>query len=81
MFEPIVHSAGVNVFDGDYLKYGKLYGIFIVAAILFALPWPERFIRKYSGKWQSILILFIFFWLSIYFMAINANNPFMYFKF
>lgn len=81
LFEPIVRSAGVNVYSLDYIKYGKMYGPFLIAAIFFSLPITERLIKKYSGKWQTIFLLFIFFWLSIYEMAINTNNPFMYFKF
>lgn len=81
MFAPIINSVGINVYALDYVKYGRLYGPFILAAIVFALPWPERLIRKYSGKWPVILLLFILFWLSVYEIAINSNNPFMYFKF
>ena len=81
MFAPIINSVGINVYALDYMKYGRLYGPFILAAIIFALPWPERLIRKYSGKWPVILLLFIMFWLSVYEISINSNNPFMYFKF
>lgn len=81
MFSPLIHSVGINVYAQDYLKYGKTYGLFILAALLFALPWPERWIRKNTGKWPIILILFGLFWLSVYWITINTNNPFMYFKF
>lgn len=81
LFAPIVHSIGVNVYSQDYVKYGKMYGLFIAAAILFALPWPERIIRKNTGRWPNIVFLFVLFWLSVYEISIGANNPFMYFRF
>ena len=81
MFAPIVNSVGINVYAQDYIKYGKIYGPFILAAIVFALPWPERLIRRFTGKWPVVLLMFILFWLSVYEISINSNNPFMYFKF
>jgi alginate O-acetyltransferase complex protein AlgI len=81
MFAPIVNSVGINVYAQDYMKYGKIYGPFILAAIVFALPWPERMIRRFTGKWPIVLLMFILFWLSVYEISINSNNPFMYFKF
>ncbi len=81
MFAPIVNSVGINVYAQDYIKYGKIYGPFIAAAIIFALPWPERLIRRFTGKWPVILLMLLLFWLSAYEISINSNNPFMYFKF
>ena len=81
MFAPIIHNGGINIYALDYLKYGKMYGPFILAAILFALPWPERLLRRNAGKWPNILLMFILFWLSVYQIAVNSNNPFMYFMF
>ena len=81
MFAPIIHSEGINVYALDYIKYGKLYGPFLIAGIIFALPWPERLIRKFSGKWFIVLLMLVLFWFALYEIAINSNNPFMYFKF
>ena len=81
MFAPLVHSAGINVYAQDYLKYGKTYGILLVAAIVFALPWPERWLRKSAGKRFNVIAFFLLFWLSVYEISINTNNPFLYFKF
>ncbi len=81
MFAPLLQSNGVNVNALDYLKYGKMYGVFVLFAVVFALPWPENYLKKNIGTWPVILFLFFIFWFSVYEIAIGVNNPFLYFQF
>lgn len=81
LFAPILGSTGINVYALDYLKYWRIYWPFITVGIIFALPWPERILRRSSGKLPTIIFMFVLFWLSVYIISINSNNPFMYFKF
>ncbi len=49
--------------------------------ILFATPFPMRFIRKYKNNMFTKLILLVIFWYSVYQVAITGDNPFIYFQF
>lgn len=81
LFAPIVQHDGVNVAAGDFLKYGRMYGPFLLAAIFCAFPYVEKFLRRNYRKKIGLVILFVIFWLSIYQLSLGLNNPFMYFSF
>ncbi len=59
----------------------ETYWWLMLICILFATPYPMKFIKKYQGKFLVKLMLFVAFWYSIYQLAISGNNPFIYFSF
>ena len=42
---PFFGSTGTVLFQGDYLKYGKTYGIYLVIGILFATGVQEKLLK------------------------------------
>lgn len=78
---PFFGSTGTVLFQGDYLKYGKTYGIYLVLGILFATGVQEKLLKKNKNRLWVILLLLAFFWASVYCMYLGMDDPFLYFRF
>lgn len=78
---PFFGSAGTVLFQGDYLKYGKTYGIYLVLGILFATGIQEKLLKKNKNRLWVILLLLALFWASVYCMYLGMDDPFLYFRF
>ena len=74
-------SWNSGLLENDYLKYIGMYGWFILVGILFSTRLPERiFLRKKTTYMQLVLLILVF-WISIYYVYVGLNNPFLYFSF
>ena len=78
---PFFGSAGTVLFQGDYLKYGKTYGIYLVLGILFVTGIQEKLLKKNKNRLWEILLLLALFWASVYCMYLGMDDPFLYFRF
>lgn len=78
---PFFGSTGTVLFQGDYLKYGKTYGIYLVLGILFATGVQEKLLKKNKNSLWVILLLLALFWASVYCMYLGMDDPFLYFRF
>ena len=78
---PFFGNAGTVLFQGDYLKYGKTYGIYLVLGILFATGLQEKLLKKNKNRLWVILLLLALFWASVYCMYLGMDDPFLYFRF
>ena len=78
---PFFGSTGTVLFQGDYLKYGKTYGIYLVLGILFATGVQEKLLKKNKNRLWVILLLLALFWASVYCMYLGMDDPFLYFRF
>lgn len=78
---PFFGSTGTVLFQGDYLKYGKTYGVYLVLGILFATGVQEKLLRKNKNRLWVILLLLALFWASVYCMYLGMDDPFLYFRF
>ena len=70
-----------TVFGKDYIKYGKSYGLLLLACFVFCTPLPRKLYRRYAHTWTAALGLLAVFWLSVYCLYIGLNDPFLYFQF
>ena len=77
---PFFGSTGTVLFPGDYLKYGKTYGIYLVLGILFATGVQEKLLKKNKNRLWVILLLLALFWASVYCMYLGMDDPFLYFR-
>ena len=57
------------------------YRWLLIICILCATPLPMRFIRKHHGNIFLKLALVALFWLCVYQLSVQKNNPFLYFRF
>ncbi len=74
-------GKGISVNENDYIKNLSIYGVFLVAGLVFLLPGIYRFLIKNRKKPVIVALLFVLFWVCIYSLSNAAGNPFMYFKF
>lgn len=76
-----IKSENGVVFDGDYLKYFKIYGKYFIAGFLFSTKLPESVYKKIKDSWLGIILLLMIFWFSVYCMYQGKDDPFLYFRF
>lgn len=72
---------GINVNSFDFIKYILQYKWLFLLGIFFSMPYALRWFVKHERSILVTVLLFLVFWMSVYQLAIGANNPFMYFKF
>lgn len=79
---PFVNGSSVWVFGTqDYLYALKDFGLLFALCVLFSTPLPAKLYRKHKKNPLTILALLGIFWLSIYYLLVSVNNPFLYFRF
>ena len=74
-------SKGVNVYALDYVKYLNSYGILLLIGLLFCTRIPDKILKNCKNGILEIILYLIIFWLSIYCLCMEANDPFLYFRF
>ncbi len=78
---PFFGNGGVAVNTQDIVKYLQNYGILFAAGIVLCIPAVFDFYERHKKNPVVILLLFVLFWISIYFVSSTAGNPFMYLNF
>ncbi len=81
LFPFLPQPEGISYFDGDYIKYGTLYALSLVAGLIFMTDLPRRIYEKHKTSLVSALLLLGVFWACIYCMKIGLDDPFLYFRF
>lgn len=74
-------NQGVNVNQGDFMKYLTQYKWLLMIGIFLCFPYGKRIIAKHQNHILYTLFLFAVFWYSVYQLSNGVNNPFLYFKF
>ena len=78
---PMKEQAALAVFTGDFLKYGKMYMLPLIAAFLCCTGIPRKI---YDAKKYTVIVTFILvllFWACIYCMYMGMDDPFLYYQF
>ena len=68
-------------FAGDYLKYGRLYGLSLAAGLVFATGLPMKLYRRFKNSPAAAVVLLAVFWGCVYCMKMGMDDPFLYFRF
>lgn len=68
-------------FAGDYLKYGRIYGLSLLAGLIFMTDLPRRIYSRYRHSLLTALGLTILFWICVYCIKMGMDDPFLYFRF
>ena len=63
------------------LKFLRQYGVFFLAGILLSTPLGKKIFYKVKDNLLGAILLGGMFALSIYFLCIGLNDPFLYFRF
>lgn len=78
---PFFQSADTAVFQGDFMKYGKMYAVSLIAALIFTTGLPRRIYEEKKYSLISGICLVTIFWGCIYCMYMGMEDPFLYFQF
>ncbi|MGM9521390.1 MAG: MBOAT family O-acyltransferase [Oscillospiraceae bacterium] len=78
---PFIKDTAAVVYRYDFLKYGREYGLLLLAGILFSTRLPYRLLERYQDKAAGTVFLLLVFWGSVYCMYKGLNDPFLYFRF
>lgn len=65
----------------DYLTYLMDYAPLFLLGVLFATPVPGAFYKVLEKRWAGSVIVAVLLFLSLYYMTVSVNNPFLYFNF
>lgn len=65
----------------DFTGLAATYAPLLIASIVFATDYPERLFDKVRNRALGIVIAFVIFWCSVYYLSIGINNPFLYFRY
>ena len=78
---PFLPGEPINVFEGDWLKYGKMYGVLLALGVAFSTEWPEKLYHRFKNTIWGTLFLLAVFWGAVYCLYLGLNDPFLYFRF
>ena len=71
-----------NAVNGlDYVKYLKDYWPLFLLGIIFSTPLPSALYKVFRKKWLGSVAVIVILVLSMYYMTVSTNNPFLYFNF
>lgn len=65
----------------DFVDYIKDYGILFVFAVVLCIPAVTKLYERFKKSIVFSVVLLVLFWVSVYFCASSAANPFMYLNF
>lgn len=79
---PFLNGSSMWIFGTqDYVYALNNFGLLLALCVLFSTPLPAKLYRKHKKNPLTIVALLGIFWLSIYYLVISVNNPFLYFRF
>lgn len=78
---PFFGNGGVAVNAQDIGKYLQDYGVLLISGVILCIPAVTEFYEKHKKNPVVMLLLFVLFWISIYFVSVSTANPFMYLNF
>ncbi len=73
--------GGKALNPNDFVVWGKEYVYLLLAGILCATPLPRWLCGKLKRFALTDILLFVLFWVSVFYIATSAQDPFLYFQF
>lgn len=84
-FGRLFNISGAAVNPLDYVSQAKNYAWLLATAVFFATPIPKwiwnKLPRTRITEGIADTLLFVLFWISAYFVATSAQDPFLYFQY
>ena len=78
----LIGIGGVNVYGGDFLKYLRQYGVFVLLGLICCTPLPERIAHRLRKRPVVLaIVLAAVLAAAVYNIYQGLNDPFMYFQF
>ena len=77
--------TGETVNPMDFVGQCRSFAWLLIAAVVLATPLPKMVARKLSKirvlNGLMDVVLFVLFWITVYFIATSAQDPFLYFQY
>lgn len=73
--------AGNHVSPGDWKKALLNYGVLFAAGCFACTPALQKLFRRWKDRLPGMLVLIILFWICVWRLQVEGQNPFMYLKF
>lgn len=74
-------GIGAALNFADFSKLFTTYAPLLIISIIFATEFPEKLFNRIRGRFSGVLAALCIFWISVYYLGIGINNPFLYFRF
>ncbi len=71
-------GAGTAAVPGDWQIWLEKFGLLLGLGALLMTPLPRRLWKKLENTWLADVLCFVLFWISVYYIATAAQDPFMY---
>ncbi len=71
-------TEGIRVGTGDWRKALMNYGVLLAVGGLACTPAVEKLFRKLKDRLPGMLLLIILFWICVWRLQVEGQNPFMY---
>ena len=78
---PVFQSQTAAIYQGDFLKYGKMYAVSLIAGLICCTGLPRKIYQKKKYTLIVSIVLTAIFWGCIYCMYLGLDDPFLYFRF
>ena len=72
---------GIRVSTGDWTKALMNYGVLLAAGGFACTPALQKLYRRYKDSLPGMFLLIVLFWLCVWRLQIEGQNPFMYLNF
>lgn len=72
---------GIRVSAGDWRNALVNYGFLLAAGALACTPWLQKLFRRIKDSWIGMLLLAVLFWVCVWRLEMEGQNPFMYLHF
>lgn len=74
-------NEGIRVSAGDWAKALSNYGYLLAAGAFACTPALKKLFRRWKDSLVAAVILVVIFWVCVWRLQVEGNNPFMYFRF
>lgn len=72
---------GIKVSAGDWRSALANYGMLLGVGALACTPWLQKLFRRFKDSWLVMILLAALFWLCVWRLEVEGQNPFMYLNF
>ncbi|MCI9336065.1 MAG: MBOAT family protein [Lachnospiraceae bacterium] len=72
---------GIRVSPGDWHKALTNYGMLFLAGAIASTPFLQKLFRRFKDSWILMILLAVLFWVCVWRLQREGQNPFMYLGF
>ena len=81
LFPFLFKMEAYNIQNEDFIRYFKTYAPLLLVSVIMCIPFVSKYLVTMRKKWWSGFLALILFVVSLYYVALGSNNPFMYLNF